>query len=85
MLLITCPFCGPRNEAEFTYGGPVKPTRPDPDTVDDAEWTQWLAQAPNPVGPVLERWCHTRGCGIWLALWRDTRSHDIVEAPHDAA
>ena len=29
MLLITCPFCGPRSETEFSYGGPAVPARPD--------------------------------------------------------
>lgn len=83
MLLITCPFCGPRNEAEFAYGGPVKPPRPDPARLGDGEWVEWLTHVPNPVGPVQEQWHHVRGCGTWLTLWRDTRSHDIVEAPHD--
>jgi len=85
MMLIPCPFCGPRNEAEFAYGGPVKPARPDPAQVSDAEWVAYLTQAPNPLGPVQERWWHVKGCGTWLTIWRDTRTHDIVEGPGDAA
>jgi sarcosine oxidase, subunit delta len=81
MMLIPCPFCGKRNEAEFAYGGPVKPDRPDPNAVTDAEWVAYLTQVPNPLGPVQERWAHVRGCGRWLTIWRDTRSHDIVERP----
>ena len=81
MLLIPCPFCGPRNESEFFCGGPERPTRPDPAETSDAAWTAWLTQVPNPVGPVQERWCHARGCGLWFTLWRDTRSHDLVPAP----
>ena len=65
MLLITCPFCGPRSENEFTFGGPVKPARPDPARVSSDEWVAYLTQVPNPLGPVEERWCHTRGCGTW--------------------
>ncbi len=84
MMQIPCPFCGPRNESEFSYGGPVKPPRPDPAMLSDAEWTAWLTQVPNPLGPVQEQWFHARGCGTWLSIWRDTRSHDIVEAPDDA-
>ena len=31
MLLIPCPWCGPRAQAEFTYGGDATLTRPAPD------------------------------------------------------
>ena len=84
MMLIPCPFCGPRNESEFAFGGPVKRARPDPNAVSDAEWVDYLTVVPNPMGPVHERWHHVRGCGTWLTLWRDTRSHAIVGGP-DAA
>ena len=81
MLLITCPFCGPRNESEFNYGGPVGSDRPDPNAVSDEAWVDHLTVTPNPLGPVQERWWHVRGCGAWLTIWRDTQTHDIVEAP----
>jgi len=29
MLLIPCPYCGARDETEFTYGGPSHVTRPE--------------------------------------------------------
>ena len=38
MMLIPCPFCGPRNETEFAFGGPVKPPRPDPYAAGDTDW-----------------------------------------------
>ncbi|MAB87116.1 MAG: sarcosine oxidase subunit delta [Rhodobacteraceae bacterium] len=84
MMNIPCPFCGPRNEAEFAFGGPVKPHRPDPNAVSEVEWTQYITTVPNPLGPVEERWWHVKGCGTWLTIWRDTRTHDIVEGPGDA-
>ncbi len=84
MMLIPCPFCGHRNESEFTYGGPVKPDRPDPNATSDEDWVEYLTTVPNPFGPVQERWWHARGCGTWLTIWRDTRTHDIVEGPSDA-
>ncbi|SFU16945.1 sarcosine oxidase subunit delta [Sedimentitalea nanhaiensis] len=84
MLLIPCPFCGPRNESEFAHGGPVRARRPDPDAVSDAAWVEYLTVTPNPQGPVQEHWWHVRGCGTWLTLWRDTTSHDIVKGPDDA-
>ena len=37
MLLITCPWCGPRDEVEFHYGGQAGVAHPaDPDALDDA-------------------------------------------------
>lgn len=84
MMNIPCPFCGLRNESEFAYGGPVRPSHPDPAKVSDAEWAAYLTQVPNPLGPVKERWRHVRGCGSWMTLWRDTQTHDILPGPPDA-
>lgn len=81
MLVIPCPFCGDRVESEFIHGGPVTRDRPDPGKVSDAEWVDYLTMVPNPLGPVQERWWHARGCGAWLTIWRDTRTHDIVGGP----
>ena len=57
------------------------PERPDPTRASDAEWVDHLTVVPNPLGPIHEYWWHARGCGEWLSIWRDTRTHDIVEAP----
>ena len=39
MLLIDCPWCGPRDEIEFSYGGEAHRARPaDPQLLTDAEW-----------------------------------------------
>lgn len=81
MLVITCPFCGPRSEREFAHGGAVSSSRPDPARVGDSAWVDHLTVVPNPLGPVHERWWHARGCGAWLTIWRDTRTHDIVGEP----
>ena len=80
MLLIHCPFCGPRNESEFVYGGPAQMRRPDdPTQLADAEWVDYLTVPPNPVGMLEERWWHARGCGSWLTVRRDTVTHEIEE------
>ncbi len=82
MLLITCPFCGPRSESEFAYGGPKVAPRPAaPQDVSDQDWVQHMTHVPNPMGPVEERWWHVRGCGSRLVLTRDTGTHDILGAP----
>jgi heterotetrameric sarcosine oxidase delta subunit len=37
MLLIPCPWCGPRNQIEFTYGGDATVRRPAPDAAVSRE------------------------------------------------
>jgi heterotetrameric sarcosine oxidase delta subunit len=85
MLLIPCPFCGPRNETEFAYGGPAQaPRAVDPASVSDADWVDWLTVPENRPGPVPERWCHAKGCGAWLTVIRDTATHQILTVRHGA-
>lgn len=82
MLTITCPFCGPRAETEFTFGGPAAPKRPDaPQDMSDEDWVNYLTVVPNPMGPVRENWWHGKGCGTWLTVTRDTVTHDIIGQP----
>ena len=79
MLLIDCPFCGPRDEDEFRCGGEAHIERPVPaETVDDARWTDYLHNRANPRGLHCERWCHSAGCGQWFNLARDTVTHRIA-------
>ena len=77
MLRIPCPHCGPRDEPEFTFGGPAHITRPAPD-VDDVTWTDYLYARANPVGLHFERWLHAYGCGLWFNVARDTLTHELV-------
>ena len=79
MLVIHCPFCGPRNESEFMHGGQVKPTRPEiANDMSESEWLDYLTIPVNPVGEVEEKWWHVRGCGQWLNLTRHTVTHEII-------
>jgi sarcosine oxidase, subunit delta len=79
MLLLDCPWCGPRDEEEFTCGGQSHITRPAPPVaVDDEEWAQYLFFRNNPKGIEHERWCHRYGCGQWFNLVRHTVTHEIV-------
>ncbi|WP_420145118.1 sarcosine oxidase subunit delta [Sphingobium sp.] len=78
MLLIPCPYCGPRAEIEFHYGGPSHQERPaQTDATSDAEWAAYLFYRDNPKGAHLERWLHRHGCAMWFNLRRDTVSHVI--------
>ena len=71
MLLIACPFCGPRAEIEFTYGGEAHLVR-DPGAASDQEWTAFLYQRSNARGVQAERWRHAHGCGRFFNALRDT-------------
>lgn len=77
MLLIPCPWCGPRPENEFRYGGQAHLTRPAPDC-DDPIWTGYLFMRDNPKGRHEERWRHVHGCGRFFNAVRDTVTDVII-------
>ena len=74
MLLIHCPWCGPRAEIEFHCGGEAHIARSDPATASDEDWERYLFLRENPKGVALERWCHLHGCRRWFNAARDTVS-----------
>lgn len=76
---ITCPHCGPRDLAEFTYQGDATRTRPDPASTDREAWNAYVYDRTNPAGPHDEFWQHSGGCRIHLVVTRDTISHAISE------
>jgi heterotetrameric sarcosine oxidase delta subunit len=78
VLLIPCPWCGPRDEVEFRYGGQAGVAYPaDPDALDDREWARFVFFRDNPRGPYAERWVHQHGCRRWFDIVRDTVTHEI--------
>ena len=79
MLLIPCPWCGPRDETEFKYGGQAGVCCPPaPDSVDDREWSRFLFFRDNPKGTFAERWVHIAGCRRWFTVMRDTVTHEFL-------
>ena len=75
MMKITCPHCGPRAQAEFTYERTV-------DSVvhpgaDPAQAMESLFTRANPRGPDEELWRHTFGCRAWLVMTRHRVTHEI--------
>ncbi|MFD7991373.1 sarcosine oxidase subunit alpha family protein [Streptomyces mexicanus] len=79
MLLISCPWCGPRDEAEFHYGGQAHVPYPeDPAALTDEEWARYLFFRDNPKGPFAERWSHTAGCRKWFNALRNTATNEIL-------
>jgi len=78
MLRIECPWCGPRDEPEFRWGGEVPIVRPGPpELVSDEVWGEYLFLRGNPKGFVRERWQHVFGCRQWFVVLRNTVTHEI--------
>lgn len=80
MLAIPCPFCGPRDHTEFTYGGDATLARPELSAPFLGAWYEAIHLRDNPCGPHREYWLHTAGCRTWLVVTRDTLSHAIAGA-----
>ena len=78
MQLITCPYCGPREEVEFHYGGQAHVPYPEnPNDLTDREWAEYLFYRENTKGTFAERWVHSTGCRQWFNMLRDTVTYDI--------
>ena len=79
MLQISCPWCGPRDETEYHYGGQAHVAYPeDPAALSDEEWAAYLFFRDNPKGPFAERWVHSTGCRRWFNVVRDTRTYEVL-------
>jgi sarcosine oxidase, subunit delta len=79
MLLITCPYCGQRDESEFSCGGEAHIARPlHTDALTDQQWGDYLFMRKNPKGVHFERWNHARGCRRWFNAARHTVTHEII-------
>ena len=76
---INCPYCGERSLDEFVYHGDASVVRPDPNAPDavNAFYAYGYERA-NAAGPHAELWYHSAGCHAWLAVSRDTRTHEIA-------
>ena len=81
MLLIRCPWCGPRDHTEFVYGGDATAKRPaDPLVTSDEEWFAYIYLRDNPKGPHTEYWQHVLGCRRWFKLTRNTATNELGDA-----
>ena len=77
MLLIGCPYCGPRSGAEFVFERPMESI-----VALDAPPEEAMARLytrENPRGLSWELWRHAHGCRAWIRVRRDTATHGIVE------
>ena len=79
MLLIECPYCGLRDETEFSYAGEAHIARPtETEKLTDAEWADYLFMRKNPKGAHREQWLHAAGCRRYFNVERDTVTYRIT-------
>ena len=76
MIRIDCPWCGPRDEIEFTYRGDATVRRPDADAPAEALHDYVYARK-NPRGWHKEWWHHAHGCRQYLQVVRHTLTHEV--------
>ena len=79
-MLIPCPHCGVRDVQEFEYLGAAGLRRPDGLDAHAPAMFDYVYMRDNPMGPHRELWFHRDGCGSWLVVERDTRTHEIRAA-----
>ena len=79
MILLPCPWCGPRDAEEFGYAGEPH-ARPDPLTTSTEQWRSYLYLRRNVAGWTTERWYHRLGCRRYLLLERDTVTNEVRTA-----
>lgn len=79
MFVIECPYCGPRDQSEFHYGGEAHISRPKaPEDLSDAEWGEFVFRRSNTKGVFAERWNHSAGCRRWFNALRNTASDEFL-------
>jgi len=79
MLRLDCPWCGPRDVGEFSYGSEAHIARPvNPAEVSDAAWADYLFMKTNPKGLMRERWVHAHGCRRWFNVVRHTVTDQVL-------
>ena len=76
MKLMTCPINGRRAISEFACGGELR-EMPDPGSVSDQAWAEYVFNRTGVPGVKKEWWCHTPS-GVWFIAERDTASDTIL-------
>ena len=69
-MLISCPFCGERDAAEFEF-------RCTPDERGETAAARLYLRMADPARSV-EHWQHAQGCRLWLELQRDLRTGQVL-------
>jgi len=73
MFHIECPWCGMRDQTEFTAHGEAHIARPEETaSLSDQEWGDYVFFRQNTKGLQNERWVHAFGCRRWFNAVRNT-------------
>ena len=76
MQLFKCPFCGSRDQTEFTH---VREADDMPALTDGQDaWYHYVYDIQNPRGKHAEWWHHQFGCRQMLLITRDTMTHEVT-------
>lgn len=79
MFIIECPYCGKRDQHEFSYGGEAHIARPtESEDLSDEAWADYVFLRSNTKGVFAERWMHAAGCRKWFNALRNTASDKIL-------
>lgn len=76
MMLIRCPHCGARAQAEFVYERTVDSVVSLDAASDEAMRTLFTRN--NPRGIDEEIWRHTYGCRAWIVIKRHRVTNEIT-------
>lgn len=76
MMLIDCPHCGPRAQAEFTYVRSIDSIVPLDAAPEEAMVTLYTRDNPRDLSDEL--WRHSHGCHEFITVRRQTVSHAIA-------
>jgi sarcosine oxidase, subunit delta len=76
MILLPCPWCGPRDAGEFHHLGEAV-ARPDPGTADPAQWREYLYVRSNQRDWTSETWYHRAGCRRYIRVERHTETNEV--------
>jgi len=72
MKIIHCPINGPRPAQEFHFGGELR-QMPDPQSVNDQQWSDYVFHRSGEPGIKTEWWYHIPS-GTWFLAERDNRT-----------
>ena len=80
MILINCPYCGERDQSEFSSGGEAHVARPEnSEKLRVKAWGEYVFLRANPKGIFYQRWVHSHGCRKWFNVGRDTSTDEILK------
>lgn len=79
MFVIACPYCGERDQSEFSYAGEAHVSRPGwRDDLGDGEWAEFVFMRSNTKGVHAERWMHAASCRKIFNVLRNTATDQIL-------